>query len=187
MSLPLSVTHVRNSEIKQLLTLFSAMLWDIDLIFGMCVHSDKLQIEFTFRSGPMIFGRVMALGLWNLAKYLVVTTFFRYAWRYWLFIMFTFRSSPMIFGPWTLKFGEIFSCHPFFSLCLEIFSLRINILTWYLVCECIMISYRSCLHFVPSNDLWPSYGPWTLKFGQIFSCHHFLSLFLEILTWFLVI
>jgi hypothetical protein len=56
------------------------MLGDIDLMFGIWVHSDELQIEFTFRSGPMIFGRVMALGLWNLAKYLVVTTFFRYAW-----------------------------------------------------------------------------------------------------------
>jgi hypothetical protein len=44
--------------------------------------SAKLQIKFTFRSGPMIFGRVMALGLCNLAKYLVVTAFFRYAWRY---------------------------------------------------------------------------------------------------------
>jgi hypothetical protein len=44
------------------------MLWDIDLLFGMRVYSDKLQIEYTFRSGPMIFGRVMALGLWNLAK-----------------------------------------------------------------------------------------------------------------------
>jgi hypothetical protein len=32
----------------------------------------------------MIFGRVMALGLWNLAKYLVVTTFFHYDLRYWL-------------------------------------------------------------------------------------------------------
>jgi hypothetical protein len=30
----------------------------------------------------MIFGRAMALGLGNLAKYLVVTTFFRYAWKY---------------------------------------------------------------------------------------------------------
>jgi hypothetical protein len=30
----------------------------------------------------MIFGRVMALGLCNLAQYLVVTTFFRYALRY---------------------------------------------------------------------------------------------------------
>jgi hypothetical protein len=46
------------------------------------VYSDKLQIEYTFRSGPMIFGRAMALGFRNFAKYLVVTTFFRYAWRY---------------------------------------------------------------------------------------------------------
>ena len=63
---------------------FFAMLWDIDLIFGMWVYNDKLQIKFTFRSGPMIFGRVMALGLWNLAKYLVVTTLFNYDLRYWL-------------------------------------------------------------------------------------------------------
>jgi hypothetical protein len=48
------------------------------------VYNDDLQFKFTFRSGPMIFGRVMALGLWNFVKYLVVTTFFRYAWRYWL-------------------------------------------------------------------------------------------------------
>jgi hypothetical protein len=39
-------------------------------LFGMWVYNDELQNKFTFRSGPMIFGRVMALGLWNLAKYL---------------------------------------------------------------------------------------------------------------------
>ena len=72
-----SVTDVHNSEIKQLRPLFFAMLWDIDLIFGMWVYNDKLQ-KFLFRSGPMIFGQVMALGLWNMDKYLVVTTFFRY-------------------------------------------------------------------------------------------------------------
>jgi hypothetical protein len=49
---------------------------DIDLIFGMWVYNDQLQIKLAFRSGPMIFGRAMALELWNLAKYLVVTTFF---------------------------------------------------------------------------------------------------------------
>jgi len=27
------------------------------------VYNDELQIKFIFRSGPMIFGRVMALGL----------------------------------------------------------------------------------------------------------------------------
>jgi hypothetical protein len=42
--------------------------------FGIWVYTDDLQIKFTIRSGPMIFGQVMALGLWNLAKYLVVTT-----------------------------------------------------------------------------------------------------------------
>jgi hypothetical protein len=48
----------------------------LDLNFGIWVYNDELQIKFTFRSGPIIFGRVMALGLWNLAKYLVVTTYF---------------------------------------------------------------------------------------------------------------
>ena len=43
---------------------FFAMLWDIDLIFGMWVYNDKLQIKFTFRSGPMISGRVMDLEIW---------------------------------------------------------------------------------------------------------------------------
>jgi len=33
------------------------------MIFGMWVYNDELQIKFTFRSGPIIFGRVMALGL----------------------------------------------------------------------------------------------------------------------------
>jgi hypothetical protein len=104
-----SVTHVRNSKIKQLRPLFFAMLWDIDLIFGMWVYNDKLQIKFTFRSGPLIFGRVMALGLWNLAKYLVVTTFFAILWDIDLIfgmlvyndelqIKFQFRSGSMIFG-----------------------------------------------------------------------------------------
>jgi hypothetical protein len=55
-------------------TFFLAMLGDIDLIFGIWVYNDELQIKFTFRPGPMIFGRIMALGLWNLAIYLVVTT-----------------------------------------------------------------------------------------------------------------
>ena len=45
------------------------MLGDIGLIFGILVYNDELQIKFAFRSGPMIFGRVMALGLRNLAKY----------------------------------------------------------------------------------------------------------------------
>jgi hypothetical protein len=49
------------------------MLGYIDLIFGVWVYNDELQIKFTFHSCPMIFGRVMALGLLNFAKYLVVS------------------------------------------------------------------------------------------------------------------
>jgi hypothetical protein len=63
---------------KVVVTTFFAMLGDIDLMFGIWVYNDELHIKFTFRSGPMIFGRVMALALWNLAKYLVVTILFHY-------------------------------------------------------------------------------------------------------------
>ena len=58
------------------------MLGDIDLVFGIWVYNDELQIKFTFCSGPKIFGRVMALELWNFAKYLVVTTLFHYDFWY---------------------------------------------------------------------------------------------------------
>jgi hypothetical protein len=50
--------HVSHNFFK---IIFFTMLWYIDLIFGMWVYNDKLQIKFTFRSGPMICGRVMAL------------------------------------------------------------------------------------------------------------------------------
>jgi hypothetical protein len=119
---------------------------------------------------------------------------FRYVWRYWLDFWYisvkwwvkdqvyiSFRSNDFwpSHGPWTLKFGQIFSCHHFFWLCMEI-------LTWFLVWECIIISYRSSLKFVPVEWSWPAYNNWALKFGQIFCCHHFISLWFEILTWFLV-
>ena len=59
-----NVTHVRNSEKKQL------WLGDIDLIFGMRVYNHKLQIDYEIHSGWMIFGQLTAVGLWNLDKYL---------------------------------------------------------------------------------------------------------------------
>ena len=52
------------------------MIWDIDFIFGMRVYNHKLQINFEIHSGWMIFVQLTTVGLWNLAKYLVVTTFF---------------------------------------------------------------------------------------------------------------
>jgi hypothetical protein len=83
-------------------TTFCDMLGDIDLIFGIWVYKDELQIKF--HSGPMIFGRAMARRLWNLAKYLVV--------------------SPLYF---TMIW-------------------YIDMIFWY---ACIIISYRSTLKFVP--------------------------------------
>jgi len=52
------------------------MICDIDLIFGMRVYNHKLPINLEKISGWMIFGQLTAIGLWNLDKYLVVTTFF---------------------------------------------------------------------------------------------------------------
>ena len=136
------------------------MLGDIDLIFGIWVYNDKLQIKFTFRSGPMIFGQVMALGLWNLAKYLIVTTLFHYDLRYWLDfwyesvklqINFEIHSGWKIFGQLTAvglwNLAKYLVVTTFFTLWFEI-------LTWFLVCECMMMSYRSSLNFVPIEWFW---------------------------------
>jgi hypothetical protein len=61
------------SEIKQLSTLFFAMLRDIDLIFGMWVYNDKLQIKIRFCSGSMIFDRVISgRDRHKKAKYLLI-------------------------------------------------------------------------------------------------------------------
>ena len=68
--------------------------------------------------------------------------------------------------PLDLKFDQIFSCHHFILLWFEI-------LNWFLVWECIIISYRSILNSFRLNDFWSTYSHSALKFGQIFSCHHF--------------
>jgi hypothetical protein len=68
----------------------------------------------------------------------------------------------------------------------KLHPLCFEILTWYLVCGCIMISYRSILRFVPVHGFLAELWPLDFKFGQMFSCHHFFSLCLKILIWFLV-
>ena len=71
----------------------------IDLIFGMWVYNDKLQIKCTLSFGSIIFDRIMALGPWNLAKYLVVPTFFslwlgKLTWFVaWEWIVISYRST----------------------------------------------------------------------------------------------
>jgi hypothetical protein len=81
------------------------MIWDIDFIFGMTVYNHKLQIKFEIHSGWMIFGQLTAVGLWNLAKYLVVTMIWDidYIFGMWVYsdelpIKFEFRSDWMILG-----------------------------------------------------------------------------------------
>ena len=111
--------------------------------------------------------------------------FFCYALRYWLDIWYVgvYRSSLRFvpiqwflaeYGPWTLKFGQIFSFHHFISLIWDIdfiFGMRV---------------YNHKLqikwNLFRLIDFLPTYSRWALKFGQIFSSHHFISLWFEILT-----
>ena len=135
------------------------MLWDIDLIFGMWVYSDKLQIEFTFRSGPMIFGQVMALGLFGqifschhfFSLCLEILIFGMRVYNLKLQISFEIRSGWMIFGQHTVDGVWNVASYLVVTTC---FSLRIEILTRFLVCECIVMSYLSSLNFVPIEWFW---------------------------------
>ena len=162
-----------------------ALLGDIDLIFGIWVYSDELQIKFTFVPVQWF----LALGLGNLAKYLIVTTFFAMLvdidliFSIWVYndelqIKFTFRSGSMIFGRvMALGLGNLVKylvVTTFFAMLGDI-DLIFGI--WV---------YNDELHikitFCSGSMI---FGPWTLKFGQLFSCQHFFSVCLEILTWFL--
>ena len=59
--------------------LFSVVLWDIDLKFGMWIRLDTIQIKFEFRHAWLTFTGVSAL-CWNL----VFRTFLCCLLRYWL-------------------------------------------------------------------------------------------------------
>jgi hypothetical protein len=99
--------------------------------------------------------------------------------HYQVYASFWSNDFWLSYGPWTLKFGQIFSCHLFFSLCLEI-------LTWCLVYECIMMSYRSSLNFVLVQWFLAELWPLDFEIWPNIYCHHFITLWFEILTWFLV-
>ena len=228
-----SVTHVRNSEIFQLLPLFFAMLWDIiDFIFGMWVYNDKLR----FVPVQWFVGRVVTLGLWNLAQYLVVTTFcdmlvdIDLIFGIWVYndeLQIKFHSGPMIFGRAMAR--RLWNLAKYLVVSPLYFTMiwYIDLIFWY---ACIIISYRSTLKCVPVEwffanlqslgfEIWPHmsplfftmiwdfdlifgmwvywwvtdqvlisfrlndfgliYAPWTINFGQIFSCHHALRYCLD--------
>ena len=61
-------------------------LGDIDLICGIWVHSDQLQIKFTFRSGPMIFGILQTwhTHLWHQHIFDMTLTFVYFTWHLYL-------------------------------------------------------------------------------------------------------
>jgi hypothetical protein len=118
------------------------VLWYIDLIFGMWLYLDELQLKLEFRSGQMIFGWVMAL---ELVFYVQIL------------------SSPNFF-------------------------LSFDILTWYLVCGYIQVSYSLYLNFVLVEWFLAVLWPLNLYFlfVQIVSCPEIYLTFLDILTWYLV-
>ena len=74
------------------------MLGDIDLIFGFWVYNNELQIKFTFRSGPMIFGQIMALGLFFAMLGDIDLIFGMRVYNHKLQNKFEIRSGWMIFG-----------------------------------------------------------------------------------------
>ena len=178
-----NVTHVRYSEIFQLWPLFFAILWDsIDLIFGMWVYNDKLQINFTLRSGPVIFWPSCDPWTLEFGQIFSCHHFLRHAWIYllefgiWVYndelqIKFTFHPGSMIFGRvmalglW--NFAKYLVVSPLYFTMIWYAVL----LFWY---ECIIISYRSTLKFVPVEWFFVNLQSLGLKFGHIFSCHHFV-------------
>ena len=89
-------------------------------------------------------------------------------------IIFEIRSGWMIFGQLTaaLKFGQIFSCHHF-TKCI---SLWFEILTWFLVWECIIISYRSTLKFIPVEWFLANLQPFSLLLRELKKGETFASL-----------
>jgi hypothetical protein len=128
---------------------FEILTW----FFCIIVYNHKLQISFEIRSGWMIFGQLTDVGLWNLAKYLVVIMT---------------RMSPL----WILR--RLANVSPFFNS----LNNRLRITNY-----CLRSVSSSLLKFTrfnqgnsiawTLNDSWPTYSRWALKFGQIFSCHHF--------------
>jgi hypothetical protein len=113
------------------------MTWDIDLVCGMRVYSNQLQINFEFYSVEWFLANLQLLDfeIWP-----------------------NIKLSPLVFAM------------------LEDIDLICGI--WVHSDE---LQNKAYISF-RCNDIWPSYGPWILKLGQIFSSHHFISLWFEILT-----
>ena len=100
------------------------MLGDIDLIFGIWVYNDELQIMFTFCSGSMIFGPcTLKFGQIFSCHHLISLWFEVLTWFLaWECIMTSYTSTLKFIVVewflanlhcWALKFCQIYSCHHF--------------------------------------------------------------------------
>ena len=171
-----SVTHVRN---KTVVTTFFSLCLEIltwFLVYECIMMSYRSSLHVVLVQ--WFLAELWPLD-WNLAKYLVVTIwdidliFGMRVYNHKLQInwnVFQLNDCWPTYSRWALKFGHI------------LISLWFEILTWFLVCECIVMSYRSSLNFVPIEWFWAKLRtlPWTFNFGQIFSCHHALRYWLVV-------
>jgi hypothetical protein len=135
------------------------MLGNIDLIVGIWVYNDGVQIKFTFCSGSMIFdpwnlkfGQIFSchhfISLW----FEILTWFL-----VWECILISYRSTlKFIPVEWFLANLQLlgFEIWPTISLPPLFFPLWFEILIWFLVCECMVMSYRSSLNFIPIEWCW---------------------------------
>ena len=137
---PLNLYFCANFKLSRL---FLDVLWYIDLIFGIWLYLDELQLKLEFRSGRMIFG--WAIVPWTCifcsnfrlsGPLFDVLIYIDLIFGMWLYLdelqfKFEFHSGRITFG-WVMAielvfFVQIWS-YPHFSLT------SFDILTWYLTC-----------------------------------------------------
>ena len=179
---PLNLYFCSNFKLSKL---FLDVLWYIDLIFGLWLFLDELQLKLEFCSGRMIFSWVLAL---ELVFFVQILSYPNFSWRpliYWLDTVearISFRSNDiwLIYGPWTCIFCSNFTLSgAFFDV------------LWYIDLIFGMWLYLDELQFkFEFRSGWMTFG-WVMAievifFVQILSCPYFSLTSFDILTWYLI-
>ena len=143
------------------------------------MYNDELQIKFMFRSGWHTFKGILVFVLELIFGVQVCNDELQ--------IELKFPSSwPTVNGITALglrKFQENGACVDFFWLCLHIFSS-------YLMCNCIMMSYRSSLRFVTVNLFLTEFRPLNMVHNiyTMYVCYDELQIGLNVLlSWALLL